>query len=85
MIIICEYCRQYECPPSCPSFIGNISGVGSRIGRCDSCESNIYEDDKYYRKGEKMLCSECAEELISPELLEFLGCEDIKDFFDMLY
>ena len=85
MIIICEFCRQYECPSSCPTFDGYISGAGAYIGKCDYCDQGIFEDDKYYKFGEKILCSECAEELISPELLDFLDCESIKDFFDMLY
>ncbi len=76
---------QYECPSSCPNFDGYVSGVGSRIGECTVCEQGIYEDDKHYIKNGKFLCSECAEEFISPELLEFLDCSDIKDFFDMLY
>jgi hypothetical protein len=36
-------------------------------------------------KNEKYLCEHCASELISPELLAFLDCEDTEDFFDMLY
>ena len=85
MIIICEYCKQYECPSSCPSFDGYISELGKPKGLCDQCEQRIYEDERHYKFGDKMICCECAEELISPELLELLDCENIKDFFDMLY
>ena len=85
MIIICEYCFQYECPPACPNFNGYISGSGNRVGECVNCEQGIYEDDKYYAKNGKFLCKDCAEELITPELLDFLDCENIKDFFEMLY
>ena len=76
---------QYECPSSCPNFDGYIHGAGARIGQCESCEQGIYEDDVHYKKNGKLLCVECAEELISPELLQFLDCDNIKDFFDMLY
>lgn len=76
---------QYECPSSCPNFDGYIQGAGDRIGECECCEQSIYEDDIHYRKNGKFICVECAEELISPELLQFLDCDNIKDFFDMLY
>lgn len=76
---------QYECPASCPNFDGYVSGAGIRLGECAYCEQGIHEDDEYYSKNGKLLCKDCAEELISPELLDFLDCESIKDFFDMLY
>lgn len=85
MIIICEHCGQYLCPPPCPNFSGYVAGPGSAVGTCEVCGARIYEDEKRYCKDGKIMCAECAEELISPELLEFLGCADIKEFFDMLW
>ena len=82
---MCEYCRQYECLPACPSFDGHTTELGSSTGKCAFCDGNIYDCDEYYAKNDKILCAECAEELVSPELLDFLGCETIKDFFDMLW
>ena len=82
---MCEYCMQYECPSSCPNFDGYISAVGTRLGECNNCEQGIYENEKHYKKNGKILCSECAEELIPPDLLDFLDCDSIDDFFDMLY
>ena len=84
MIIICKICGQYTCPSSCPEFDGYIVGIGSASGECEICGARIYEGDEYFRKNGKALCEDCAEELISQELLDFLGCADIKDFFDML-
>ena len=81
---MCEYCRQYECPSACPSFNGHATGLGSSTGKCAFCEANIYDSDEQYAKNDKVLCAECAEELVSPELLELLDCADIKEFFDLL-
>lgn len=85
MIIICKYCGQYVCPSSCPSFAGRVAGLGQHTGTCSNCEVRVYGQEKYYEKNGKILCTECAEELISPELLSFLSCEDIDDFFDALW
>ena len=72
------------CPSSCPEFDGFVPGLGASVGECDICSALAYEDDGYLIKNGKILCEECAKELISPELLDFLDCADIKDFFDML-
>ena len=84
MINICKICGQYNCPPACPSFDGFVAGLGSSIGECEVCGSRAYSDDTYFEKNGKILCKDCAEELISPELLDFLDFADIKEFFDML-
>lgn len=84
MIIICKICGQYSCPSSCPEFNGFVAGLGTSIGECEICSARVYDDDGHFVKNGKILCQDCAEELISPELLEFLDCADIKDFFDML-
>ena len=85
MIFICKYCGQYICPSSCPGFDGHVAGLGKATGACTHCETSVYAEEGYFEKNGKILCRECAEELVSPELLEFLDCEDISDFFDMLW
>jgi hypothetical protein len=82
---MCDYCRQYSCPSSCPSYDGNLAGLDKELGTCFLCEERVYPDEKHFMKNEKYLCEHCASELISPELLAFLDCEDTEDFFDMLY
>ena len=42
------------------------------------------EDIHELEKNGKLLCEDCANELTSPELLDFLDCINLKDFFDML-
>jgi hypothetical protein len=84
VIIICKICNKYFCPPSCPNFDGFVVGVGSSVGECEICSSRIYADDVQFEKNGKFLCQDCAEELISLELLGFLDLTDIKDFFDVL-
>ena len=85
MIIICKYCGQYTCPSSCPSFDGNVAGLGARKGACARCETNVYDGEGYFEKNGKILCRDCAEELVSTELLDFLDCENLNDFFDLLW
>jgi hypothetical protein len=72
------------CPSSCPEFDGYLADLGSSVGKCEICSSRAYEYDGHFIKNHKILCKECAEELISQELLDFLDCDDVKDFFDML-
>ena len=84
VINICKICGQYVCPPSCPEFDGFVVGLGSSLGECDICSARVYEDDGHFEKNGKLLCEDCANELISPELLDFLNCINLKDFFDML-
>ena len=82
---MCEYCRQYECPPACPNYDGYSSSLGTCFGGCELCGSGIYDDVGHYTFKGKHLCEECVEDLVSPELLDFLGCTTIKEFFDMLW
>ena len=84
MIIICKICGQFVCPPACPEFDGYVTGLGNATSECEICGVRNYEGDGHFMKNGKAICSECTEELISPELLEFLDLADIKEFFDML-
>ena len=72
------------CPSSCPEFDGYVVGLGDALGECEICSSRVYEHDGHLVKNGKNLCKECAQELIPLELLEFLDCADIVEFFDML-
>lgn len=85
MIIICNYCKKIICPSSCPEFNGYLPELGDSVGLCFECSTFVYEGDSHFSHDGKLLCRECAEELISPELLDFLDCKEIKDFFDMLF
>lgn len=84
MIIICKICGQYKCPSSCPEFNGYVAGLGYSTGTCELCGSRAYGDDGHYPINGKIICQECAEEIVSPDLLELLDCADIKEFFEML-
>ena len=84
MIIICKICGQYVCPSSCPEFSGYVVGVGISIGNCELCGTRVYEDDEYFCVNDKKICRECAEEIVSPDLLDLLGCADMNEFFEML-
>ena len=84
MIIICEICKQYSCPASCPEFDGYVTGLGESIGACELCGCRAYEDEECYAVNGKIICQDCAEELVSQELLELFDLADVKEFFDML-
>lgn len=81
---MCKVCSHYICPSSCPSFDGRVAGLGEPTGECSVCESRTYSGETLYFYDGKVICAECASELVSPELLDFLGCADIEDFFEML-
>ena len=81
MILICKICGQYICSASCPGFEGRVVGLGMPCATCSVCETGVYNEEEHYTKNGKVLCKECAMELISPELLDFLDCADIDDFF----
>jgi len=86
VIIICKICSQYICPSACPGFEGYVVSLGVPDGECASCGKRLYTGaGESLRARGKRICADCAEELVSPELLEFLGCADIKEFFDMLW
>ena len=84
MIIICDECGQYFCPDQCPNFSGFIVGVGHPVGVCSLCDGALYRGDKYFVCGEKTVCADCAEQLVSPELLDLFDCFSPEDFFEML-
>ena len=85
MIIICDICGAYTCPPACPSYEGKNVLLGDSVGECSVCGARVYDDDNHHSHDGKIICAECAEELLSPELLAFLGCATITEFFEMLY
>ena len=72
------------CPSACPSFEGKVVGLEALNKSCDICGVRLYREDEIFSFHGKTICYECAEELVSPELLELLDCADIKEFFDLL-
>ncbi len=85
MIIICEICNKFVCPPPCPGFDGRVIGLGEPLSECEMCGARLYsEAEAYPTPSGARVCSECAEELVSCELLELCECADAKEFFEML-
>ena len=58
---VCEICGGYFCVPECPMFVGFYVGKGRVTGGCGRCGRLIYPSDKYVRKGEILLCGDCAD------------------------
>ena len=84
MIFICKICGQYSCPSSCPEFDGYVPGLGNADGECEICGARVYSGDGHFVSNGKIICGDCAEELVSDELLELLGLADLKEFFELL-
>ena len=58
---MCEICGGYFCTSECPMFVGFYVGKGRVTGGCGRCGRLIYPSDEYIRKGEILLCGDCAE------------------------
>ena len=64
---MCEICRRFICPSSCPSYDGRSSEYGRRIGVCRRCGEDIYRGEAYFFGG-RYLCEKCrAKELLVAE------------------
>ena len=53
---MCEYCRQYKCPASCPN-----APEPSVFAECAECGFEIFDGDDYYDINGKYYCEECIE------------------------
>ena len=60
VIFMCDQCGKYICPPSCPKYVGRSAYKGRIYGICGVCRRIIYVTDRSIRKGEVLLCEECA-------------------------
>ena len=85
VIIICDCCGFYICPSSCPNFNGRLVSLGYPIGECYNCLSDVYSEEPHHVHDGRILCEKCASEVVSVELLEYLDCENIKEFFSLLW
>ena len=56
---MCEICKKYICPPSCPSYDGSSAEHGKRIAVCSICAESIYRDDRYFASSRVVLCARC--------------------------
>ena len=58
---MCEICKQYLCPPSCPAYVGYSAEYGRMLYRCAECGVGIYEYDDYVINCGNPYCLECDE------------------------
>ncbi len=59
-MLMCGFCGQYFCYPSCPSFTGESAELGRRLFRCADCGESIYEADNYSIYNGRPFCEDCA-------------------------
>ena len=58
---MCDLCGMSSCPPACPSFEGELAGMGHAVGRCALCDGTVHSDERVLVKGGEMLCEACAD------------------------
>lgn len=73
---MCEICEWSNCPPACPTYAGNWEGSGTRAGRCTLCGSVLHTGERALLKAGKLLCTDCAAELDTDDLLALTGAAD---------
>ncbi len=56
---MCEICRQFLCPSSCPSYFGYSAELGARLFRCAGCGEWIHEEEDYIIDYGKPYCLCC--------------------------
>lgn len=75
---------KYYCPPSCPSFSGYMPELPEALGACALCYTKLREGDRIYKYKSKLLCKDCANDVITEALMEFLDISSQEELFDML-
>ena len=56
---MCQICRKYKCPPSCPSYDGESAERGVRVAFCAACGSSLCEYDYIEYSYGKPYCCDC--------------------------
>ena len=54
---MCEYCRQYTCPSSCPN-----APEPPVFAECSLCGNDILDGDDYYEINGDYYCEDCIDE-----------------------
>ena len=70
---MCDLCGMSICPPACPSFEGELAGMGRAVGRCALCDGTVHSGEQVLVKGGEMLCEACADGADVEELLTLEG------------
>ena len=63
---MCEICRRFICPPTCPSYEGRSAEYGRRRGVCRRCGEELYRSDEIFG-GRLCLCRSCFREIEKKE------------------
>ena len=74
---MCDLCGMSSCPPACPSFEGELAGMGHAVGRCALCDGTVHSDERVLVKGGALLCEECAEAADVGDILDLEGAESV--------
>lgn len=67
--MMCDVCLTVPCLSQCPN-----ADEPAAIYFCNKCGDGIYKGDDYLEAGE-IVCSNCVNDMMIPELIEFLGYE----------
>jgi hypothetical protein len=61
-----------------------MAGKGAAVGRCEICQSLIYQGESRYFDGERSICTECAEYIDVDELRDACGFSEKGELFGAL-
>lgn len=64
---MCQECRRDPCDPRCPNYVCNS------IRHCSECGGEVWEEMKYYRSDNGLICEECLNSMSAKEIIELTG------------
>ena len=78
---MCDLCGMSSCPPACPSFEGELAGMGRAAGRCALCDGAVHSGERVLAKAGELLCEDCADAAGVEEILDLEGVGSLWELF----
>ena len=78
---MCDLCGMSHCPPECPSYEGEIGGIGFAIGQCALCGETVHSGERVLEKSGDLICEDCAD---LAELDDVLAAEGVSNTWELL-
>jgi RecJ-like exonuclease len=76
---MCETCTTTPCYEGCPFYEGNAKG-----DVCECCGARIGHGEDHYVRGGNCLCTRCAEQLSTGDLLDLGSLREIGDLLALI-
>ncbi|MBQ8341116.1 MAG: hypothetical protein IJY22_01900 [Clostridia bacterium] len=78
---MCDLCGMSHCPPSCPSYEGELGGLAPVVGRCALCDGAVHGGERALEKHGELLCEACA---MDAALEDVLAAEGVSTPWELL-